>query len=68
MSTILPVRRQVRVPADRLRAFEIFTGAIGRWWPLTDHSVFGASSSVSFEPAAEGSQIVEVSPDGRRAV
>jgi uncharacterized protein YndB with AHSA1/START domain len=31
--TIAPVRRAVRTKAPPARAFEIFTGQIGRWWP-----------------------------------
>ncbi len=31
--TIAPVRRSVRTTAPPQRAFAIFTGQIGRWWP-----------------------------------
>jgi len=31
--TIAPVRRSVRTKAPPARAFEIFTGQMGRWWP-----------------------------------
>lgn len=31
--TIAPVRRTTRTKAPPARAFEIFTGQIGRWWP-----------------------------------
>jgi uncharacterized protein YndB with AHSA1/START domain len=31
--TIAPIRRSVRTKAPPTRAFEIFTGRMGRWWP-----------------------------------
>lgn len=49
-----PVRREVLVNASPDRAFELFTGRIGDWWPLARFSVFG-SGSVAFE----GDRIVE---------
>jgi len=64
MTTVPPIRRQVRVQADRHRAFTVFTAGIERWWPLADLSVFGADARVSFD---EG-HIVEVSAQGERRV
>ncbi len=32
--TIAPIRRSVQTKAPPARAFEIFTGQIGRWWPV----------------------------------
>ena len=43
-----PVRRDVLVNSDPRRAFELFTGGIGSWWPLADFSVFG-EGTVAFE-------------------
>lgn len=48
------VRREVLVRAAPDRAFELFTGRIGDWWPLARFSVFG-TGSVAFE----NGQIVE---------
>jgi len=42
----------------------VFTGAIGRWWPLAELGVFGAGSTVTFT----GGKIVERSLDGQEAV
>lgn len=47
--TLPPVRREVMVPADPATAFEVFTGGIGRWWPVATQSVHGADSAVAFE-------------------
>lgn len=38
---IAPVRKSIRVQASPLRAFEVFTAGIDRWWPRT-HSIGGA--------------------------
>ncbi len=61
---IPPIRREIVVDADQDTAFEAFTAAIGRWWPVADKSVHGAGSTVEF---ADG-QIVERSPDGETAI
>jgi uncharacterized protein YciI len=64
MSTVPPVRREILVDADPPTAFSVFTTAIGRWWPLAEHSVYGAGATVAF---VDG-QIVERSPQGEEAV
>lgn len=50
-----PVRRSVLVAADPARAFAIFTGRMGAWWPKT-HSVGQGSPQVDVvvEPQAGG--------------
>lgn len=55
-----PIRREIVVEADQDTAFEAFTARIGRWWPVAEHSVHGAGSTVELE----GGQIVERSADG----
>jgi uncharacterized protein YciI len=64
VNAIPPIRRQVLVAADPATAFETFTKGIGRWWPLTDLSVFGPGATVAFVDH----EIVERSADGQRAV
>lgn len=64
MSNLPPVRREILVPAEPDRAFEVFTAEIGRWWPLAEHSVYGAGGTVAF---VDG-QIIERSPSGEEAV
>jgi uncharacterized protein YndB with AHSA1/START domain len=34
-----PVVATVTVPCDPVRAFELFTDGIGRWWPSRTHSI-----------------------------
>ena len=43
-----PVRREVLVNAAPDRAFDLFVGRIGDWWPLARFSVFG-DGTVNFE-------------------
>jgi hypothetical protein len=64
MSTVPPVRREILVDADPLTAFSVFTGAIGRWWPLAELSIYGSGATVAFVDGV----IVERSPQGEEAV
>ena len=64
MSTVPPIRREILVDANPQTAFEVFTGRIAQWWPLAEHSVYGAGATVAFD----GGQIVERSPDGAIAL
>src|SRR6202011_547766 len=38
MISIAPVRKQVLVKASQVRAFDLFTKGMSRWWPPT-HSI-----------------------------
>ncbi len=59
-----PVRREVLVTAAPERAFELFTGRIGAWWPLARFSVFEQDNDVVFEDG----HIIERATDGRESV
>ena len=59
-----PVRREVLVAAAPERAFDLFTGRIGAWWPLARFSVFEQDNDVVFE---EG-RLIERAADGRESV
>jgi uncharacterized protein YndB with AHSA1/START domain/uncharacterized protein YciI len=61
MTQPAPVRREVVVAAPLETAFALFTAHIGSWWPLANHSVFGAGGTVAFE----GDQLVERSGNQR---
>jgi uncharacterized protein YndB with AHSA1/START domain/uncharacterized protein YciI len=61
MTQPAPVRREVVVAAPPETAFALFTAHIGSWWPLANHSVFGAGGTVAFE----GDQLVERSGNQR---
>lgn len=55
MTEPAPIRREVLVAAPPETAFALFTAHVGSWWPLADHSVFGAGGTVAFE----GNELVE---------
>jgi uncharacterized protein YciI len=64
MNTVPPIQRAVLVDADAATAFDVFTAGIGRWWPMAELSVHGASATVAF---IEG-QIVERSIEEKDTV
>jgi uncharacterized protein YciI len=61
---IPPIQREIVVEADQDTAFEAFTARIGRWWPVAEHSVHGAGSTVELA----GGQIVERSAGGETVI
>jgi uncharacterized protein YndB with AHSA1/START domain/uncharacterized protein YciI len=64
VTTVPPIRREILVDAGPEAAFEVFTGGVGRWWPVAELSVYGAGATVAFTDG----QIVERAEDGRVAV
>lgn len=64
MTELPPIRRHVVVSGTCAAAFEVFTAAIEKWWPLEDHSVYGAGGTVFFSDG----RLVERGPDGREAI
>ena len=67
---IEPVVKELVVPVNTRRAFEVFTKEIGHWWPLPSHSLSASAGksarSVSMAPGVGGA-IVEVMHDGSQA-
>jgi uncharacterized protein YciI len=64
VNTVPPIRREILVDADPQTAFEVFTARIGRWWPVAEHSVYGAGGTVAFDDG----QIIEHAADGATSV
>ena len=67
---IEPVVKSVRVALDRERAFRLFTGGMGTWWPLETHSIAAGTyegrltaEDLVFEER-EGGRIYEKLSDG----
>lgn len=67
-SDLAPVIKQVVVPCTPERAFELFTGRIGDWWPLATHSVGEAHTTGVTVDGRVGGLVVETSDDGSTAV
>ena len=61
--TPAPVRKSVRVEAPPLRAFDIFTGGIGRWWPKS-HKIGQADLDRPVIEPREGGRWFELDVDG----
>lgn len=60
-----PVVKHVDVSAAPGRAFELFTRAIGEWWPLVTHSVFGEDARSVRMGEGVGAEIIETSATGQ---
>ncbi len=58
-----PVRRTVEVKVSQKRAFEVFTGSIGAWWPRSHHIGATEMKSITIEPR-EGGRWFETGEDG----
>ncbi|HEX4098101.1 MAG TPA: SRPBCC family protein [Caulobacteraceae bacterium] len=58
-----PVRRSIDVKVSQKRAFEVFTGSIGAWWPRGHHIGETEMQSVTIEPR-EGGRWYETGQDG----
>jgi uncharacterized protein YndB with AHSA1/START domain len=62
--SVPPIEKSVLVRCDPARAFQAFTGEIGRWWPLQMFSISqGKARSATMEPR-EGGRIYETAEDG----
>ena len=49
-----PVRKSITVNADAARAFEVFAGRIGSWWPHTHTIGSSPQKNIVLEPRAGG--------------
>jgi uncharacterized protein YndB with AHSA1/START domain len=58
-----PVRKSITVKADAARAFAVFTGGIGRWWPRSHCIAASPQKDVVMEPKA-GGRWYEIGEDG----
>jgi hypothetical protein len=62
---LAPVRKEVRVPCEPARAFELFTAEMSAWWPMLTHSVGGADHCGVVVEGRVGGQVYEDLPAGR---
>lgn len=63
---IEPVRKALTVPLSPAEAFEVFTGGIGRWWPLATHSISQERTSSCAVEQRVGGHVYELRDDGER--
>jgi hypothetical protein len=62
-----PVRKQLKVGLPVERAFRLFTEEIGKWWPLSTHSVGEEQAESCFFEGWVGGRIVEILKDGSQS-
>ena len=60
--TIAPVRKSLRVNASQERAFEVFAGGIGRWWPKGKGIGSSKLKDLKIEPRL-GGRVYEIDED-----
>ena len=58
-----PVRKSITVKADAARAFAVFTGRIGSWWPRSHCIASSPQKDVVLEPKV-GGRWFEIGEDG----
>lgn len=63
IDTVAPVVKSIHVNAPPLRAFEIFTAGMGRWWPKAHHIGACDFADIIVEPRA-GGRFFERGEDG----
>ena len=66
MSTLAPVRKQLRVKAAQARAFDVFTAGMSRWWPPT-HSILKSPQKQTVVEPRVGGRWYAVGEDGSSA-
>jgi uncharacterized protein YndB with AHSA1/START domain len=64
---VAPIRISVTVEAPAERAFDVFTGGIGAWWPSATHSMEGERVTNVVMECHEGGRILEIRDDGSSA-
>lgn len=66
-----PIIKEITVPIDPDRAFDLFTSEMTDWWPLEAHSLSaldtGTKALSVHVPSEVGAQVVETKPDGSQA-
>jgi len=62
-----PIRKELVLPVDPARAFDVLTTRIAAWWPRVTHSVGGETVEVTLDGRI-GGEIAETTRDGVRHV
>ncbi len=63
----LTIRKSVVVDLPPERAFELFTGGISGWWPLSSYSIHGDEAQVAVLEGRVGGRVYERAADGTEA-
>jgi uncharacterized protein YndB with AHSA1/START domain len=63
-----PIHKSIVVNAPLEKAFRVFTGRIGEWWPLETHAVDPERAETAVIEGWEGGRLLERSADGTEHV
>jgi Activator of Hsp90 ATPase homolog 1-like protein len=58
------IRKTIELEAPLVRAFEVWTGHVGRWWPLAQHSISKAGATGCFFEPRVGGRLYETTRSG----
>ena len=62
-TTIDPISKELELPCDPTRAFDMFTKELSSWWPLATHSLGGEGTRECHMDDYVGGQIYEMGGD-----
>ena len=63
-SGLAEIRKTIELDAPLARAFEVWTGHVGRWWPLAQHSISKAEATGCFIEPGVGGRLYETTRSG----
>jgi uncharacterized protein YndB with AHSA1/START domain len=63
-SGLTEIRKTIELDAPLARAFEVWTGHVGRWWPLAQHSISKADATGCFMEPGVGGRLYETTRSG----
>jgi uncharacterized protein YndB with AHSA1/START domain len=58
------IRKTIELDAPLARAFDVWTGHVGRWWPLAHHSISKADATGCFIEPGVGGRLYETTRSG----
>jgi Activator of Hsp90 ATPase homolog 1-like protein len=62
--TGITVEKTIRVETDLVSAYEVFTEALGSWWPFEGFSISGSQTRTAILEAKVGGRIYEIDAAG----
>jgi uncharacterized protein YndB with AHSA1/START domain len=63
-SELAEIRKTIELDAPLGLAFEVWTGHVGRWWPLAEHSIGKADATGCFIEPRVGGRLYETTRTG----
>ena len=63
-SGLAEIRKTIELDAPLARAFDVWTGHVGRWWPLAHHSISKAEATGCFIEPGVGGRLYETTRSG----